>query len=183
MAAADRVVIPCQLEARAADGLVERREVLVLLKGEAGASWRILLTQVDRRKTTTYQAVLAALAPWQPHLCTTTILHSEPLNQAHIARTDLCRTTHTMHGRKNICPKGQGPFLLLASRGGRAAGRRFIEAVKIHLHLANVGDAKSLVIHPDSTTHQQLTDAEQVAAGISPDMIRISVVRLSPLGV
>jgi O-acetylhomoserine (thiol)-lyase len=47
--------------------------------------------------------------------------------------------------------------------------------VKLHSHLANVGDAKSLVIHPASTTHQQLTDEEQIAAGIAPDMIRISV--------
>jgi O-acetylhomoserine (thiol)-lyase len=51
----------------------------------------------------------------------------------------------------------------------------FIEADEIYSHLANVGDAKSLVIHPGSTTHQQLTDDEQVAAGISPDMIRIAV--------
>jgi len=72
-------------------------------------------------------------------------------------------------------PKGSGAIFTFGIKGGRAAGRRFIEAVKIHSHLANVGDAKSLVIHPGSTTHQQLTDEEQVAAGISPDMIRISV--------
>jgi O-acetylhomoserine (thiol)-lyase len=72
-------------------------------------------------------------------------------------------------------PKGPGAIVTFGIKGGRAAGRRFIEAVKIHSHLANVGDAKSLVIHPGSTTHQQLTDAEQIAAGISPDMIRISI--------
>ncbi len=72
-------------------------------------------------------------------------------------------------------PKGPGAIFTFGIKGGRAAGRRFIEAVKIHSHLANVGDAKSLVIHPGSTTHQQLTDEEQVAAGISPDMIRISI--------
>jgi O-acetylhomoserine (thiol)-lyase len=72
-------------------------------------------------------------------------------------------------------PKGPGSIFSFGINGGREAGRRFIEAVKIHSHLANVGDAKSLVIHPGSTTHQQLTDDEQVAAGISPDMIRISV--------
>ncbi len=72
-------------------------------------------------------------------------------------------------------PKGAGAIFTFGIKGGRAAGRRFIEAVKIHSHLANVGDAKSLVIHPGSTTHQQLTDEEQVVAGISPDMIRISV--------
>jgi O-acetylhomoserine (thiol)-lyase len=72
-------------------------------------------------------------------------------------------------------PKGPGAIFTFGIKGGRDAGRRFIEAVKIHSHLANVGDAKSLVIHPGSTTHQQLTDEEQVASGISPDMIRISV--------
>jgi O-acetylhomoserine (thiol)-lyase len=72
-------------------------------------------------------------------------------------------------------PKGPGAIFTFGIKGGRAAGRRFIEAVKLHSHLANVGDAKSLVIHPGSTTHQQLTDEEQLAAGLSPDMIRISV--------
>ena len=72
-------------------------------------------------------------------------------------------------------PRGAGAIFTFGIKGGRAAGRRFIEAVKIHSHLANVGDAKSLVIHPGSTTHQQLTDEEQIAAGISPDMIRISI--------
>jgi O-acetylhomoserine (thiol)-lyase len=72
-------------------------------------------------------------------------------------------------------PKGPGAIFTFGIKGGRDAGRRFIEAVTLHSHLANVGDAKSLVIHPGSTTHQQLTDEEQVAAGISPDMIRISV--------
>jgi len=72
-------------------------------------------------------------------------------------------------------PKGPGSVFTFGIKGGRAAGRRFIEAVKLHSHLANLGDAKSLVIHPASTTHQQLTDEEQIAAGIGPDMIRISV--------
>jgi chromosome partitioning protein len=79
----------CQLEARAADGLVDLLEVMGLLKGEDFTQWHILLTRVDRRKTTTNQAVLAALAPWQPHLFTTTIPQSEPLNQAQIERTDI----------------------------------------------------------------------------------------------
>ncbi len=76
---------------------------------------------------------------------------------------------------KKYLPKGPGAIFTFGIKGGRAAGRRFIEAVKIHSHLANVGDAKSLVIHPGSTTHQQLSDAEQIEAGISPDMIRISI--------
>ena len=55
------------------------------------------------------------------------------------------------------------------------AGRRFIDSVKLLSHLANVGDAKTLVIHPASTTHQQLSESEQLSAGVSPDYIRLSV--------
>ncbi|MDW8468907.1 MAG: O-acetylhomoserine aminocarboxypropyltransferase [Burkholderiales bacterium] len=76
---------------------------------------------------------------------------------------------------KKYLPKGPGSIFAFGVKGGREAGRRFIEAVKLHSHLANVGDAKSLVIHPASTTHQQMSDEEQIAAGIGPDMIRISV--------
>ena len=76
---------------------------------------------------------------------------------------------------KKYLPKGPGAIFTFGINGGRAAGRRFIEATKLHSHLANVGDAKSLIIHPASTTHQQLTDDEQIEAGITPDMIRISV--------
>jgi O-acetylhomoserine (thiol)-lyase len=76
---------------------------------------------------------------------------------------------------KKYLPKGPGAIFTFGIKGGREAGKRFIEAVKLHSHLANVGDAKSLVIHPGSTTHQQLTDEEQIASGITPDMIRISV--------
>ncbi|HTS50781.1 MAG TPA: PLP-dependent transferase, partial [Bryobacteraceae bacterium] len=60
-------------------------------------------------------------------------------------------------------------------RGGLEAGKRFIESLKLFSHLANVGDAKSLVIHPASTTHQQLSDEEKKMGGISDDMIRLSV--------
>ena len=76
---------------------------------------------------------------------------------------------------RKYLPKGPGSIFTFGVKGGRAACRRFIEAVKLHSHLANVGDAKSLVIHPASTTHQQLSDEEQMAAAIAPDMIRISV--------
>ncbi|MFN6140913.1 MAG: PLP-dependent transferase, partial [Pseudanabaena sp.] len=55
------------------------------------------------------------------------------------------------------------------------AGRSFINAVKLASHLANVGDAKTLVIHPTSTTHQQLSESEQKSAGVTPDLIRVSV--------
>jgi O-acetylhomoserine (thiol)-lyase len=60
-------------------------------------------------------------------------------------------------------------------RGGREAGQRFIQSLRLWSHLANVGDAKSLVIHPASTTHRQLSDDELVAAGISGGTIRLSV--------
>jgi len=55
------------------------------------------------------------------------------------------------------------------------AGRKLINSVKLFSHLANVGDSKSLIIHPASTTHQQLTEAEQLAAGVTPGLIRLSV--------
>ncbi len=72
-------------------------------------------------------------------------------------------------------PKGAGAIFSFDLEGGRDAGRRFIEALDIWSHLANVGDAKSLVIHPASTTHRQLSDAELAAAGISAGTIRLSV--------
>jgi len=72
-------------------------------------------------------------------------------------------------------PKGCGAILTFGIKGGLEAGRKFIDNVKLLSHLANLGDAKSLVIHPASTTHQQLTDEQQLAAGISKDMIRMSV--------
>ena len=60
-------------------------------------------------------------------------------------------------------------------KGGLEAGRRFIDSVQLLSHLANIGDAKSLVIHPASTTHQQLHDEEKEACGITNDMIRLSI--------
>ncbi len=72
-------------------------------------------------------------------------------------------------------PKGASAILSFGIRGGQAAGARFIEAVQFLSHLANVGDAKTLVIHPASTTHRQMSEEQQLAAGVSPDMIRLSV--------
>ena len=76
---------------------------------------------------------------------------------------------------KKYLPKGQGAILGFGIAGGRGAGVKFIENVKLASHLANVGDSKTLVIHPASTTHQQLTEAEQLAAGVTDDYIRVSV--------
>jgi O-acetylhomoserine (thiol)-lyase len=72
-------------------------------------------------------------------------------------------------------PRGAGAIFAFDLRGGREAGRRFIQTLQLWSHLANVGDAKSLVIHPASTTHRQLSDDELVAAGISAGTIRLSV--------
>jgi O-acetylhomoserine (thiol)-lyase len=71
--------------------------------------------------------------------------------------------------------RGSGSIFTFGIKGGRPAGKRLIEAVQLFSHLANVGDCKSLVIHPASTTHQQLTDEELEACGIGPEMIRLSV--------
>ncbi len=60
-------------------------------------------------------------------------------------------------------------------KSGRDAGRRFIDALKLHYHVANIGDARSLAIHPASTTHSQLDEAEQVRTGVTPGYVRLSV--------
>ncbi|KKX54914.1 MULTISPECIES: homocysteine synthase [Brevibacillus] len=76
---------------------------------------------------------------------------------------------------KKYLPKGAGAILTFGIRGGVAEGKKLIESVKLFSHLANVGDSKSLIIHPASTTHQQMNESEQLAAGVTPGMIRISV--------
>ena len=72
-------------------------------------------------------------------------------------------------------PKGAGSILSFGIQGGVQAGAKFIEHAQFLSHLANVGDAKTLIIHPASTTHRQLSEEQQIAAGVSPDMVRISV--------
>lgn len=72
-------------------------------------------------------------------------------------------------------PKGQGAILTFGIKGGAAAGVKVIENVKLFSHLANVGDSKSLIIHPASTTHQQLSVEEQKAAGVTPELLRLSI--------
>lgn len=84
--------------------------------------------------------------------------------------------SHPWHHRaRHYLRNGFGCVLTFGIRGGEAAGRAFIDSLQLASHLANVGDSKSLVIHPASTTHQQLTDEEQLASGVSPDLIRVSV--------
>lgn len=72
-------------------------------------------------------------------------------------------------------PRGCGAVFTFGVKGGRETGARFIEELQLISHLANIGDVKTLIIHPGSTTHQQLTDEQQEAAGVSPDLVRISV--------
>ncbi len=81
--------------------------------------------------------------------------------------------THAL-GEKYL-PKGQGALVGFGIKGGKAAAVKFIESCRLFSHLANIGDAKSLVIHPASTTHEQLSEKEQAAAGVTPDFIRLSV--------
>ncbi|BCS54010.1 O-acetylhomoserine aminocarboxypropyltransferase/cysteine synthase family protein [Geobacter sp. SVR] len=76
---------------------------------------------------------------------------------------------------RKYLPKGEGAIIGFGIKGGIEAGKKFIDNVKLLSHLANIGDAKSLVIHPASTTHQQLSEEEQLASGVSPDFIRLSI--------
>jgi O-acetylhomoserine (thiol)-lyase len=76
---------------------------------------------------------------------------------------------------KKLLPRGAGSIVSFGIKGGRAAGKKFIEQLKLISHLANVGDAKTLVIHPASTTHQQMDAAQLQAAGIGEELVRLSV--------
>ncbi len=83
---------------------------------------------------------------------------------------------HPFHARaRRYLKNGFGAVLSFGIRGGERAGRTFIDSVELASHLANVGDAKTLVIHPASTTHQQLSEAERKSAGVGPELVRVSV--------
>jgi len=84
--------------------------------------------------------------------------------------------SHPHHERaRNLLRNGFGGVLTFGIKGGFEAGKKFIDSVQLASHLANVGDAKTLVIHPPSTTHSQLSEAEQRSAGVTPDQVRVSV--------
>jgi O-acetylhomoserine (thiol)-lyase len=84
--------------------------------------------------------------------------------------------SHPHHQRAaTYLPDGPGSVFAFGVRGGRDAGARFINSVRLASHLANIGDVRTLVIHPASTTHRQLTDAQLRAAGVEPELVRISV--------
>ena len=72
-------------------------------------------------------------------------------------------------------PKGSGSVLSFEIKGGIEAGKKFIEALNLHSHVANIGDVRSLAIHPASTTHSQLSADEQLTAGVTPGLVRLSV--------
>lgn len=76
---------------------------------------------------------------------------------------------------KKYLPNGQGAILTFGVKGGKEAARKLIDSVELFSHLANIGDSKTLIIHPASTTHQQLSDEEQKASGVTPELIRLSV--------
>ena len=77
--------------------------------------------------------------------------------------------------QQRYLPNGGGAILAFGIKGGAEAGRAFIEGLELFSHLANVGDVRSLAIHPASTTHSQLTEAEQVTAGVTPELVRLCV--------
>jgi O-acetylhomoserine (thiol)-lyase len=76
---------------------------------------------------------------------------------------------------KKYLPKGQGAIIAFGIKGGRDAGQRFIDGLELFSHVANIGDVRSLAIHPASTTHSQLTPEEQLATGVSPDLVRLCI--------
>jgi O-acetylhomoserine (thiol)-lyase len=77
-------------------------------------------------------------------------------------------------GRK-YGPRGTGAVVGFTIKGGPDAGKRFVDGLELHSHVANIGDVRSLVIHPASTTHAQLSPEQQLAAGVSPALVRLSV--------
>ena len=80
------------------------------------------------------------------------------------------------HARQlRYLPNGGGAILTFGIKGGKEAGSRFIEGLQLFSHLANVGDVRSLAIHPATTTHSQLTEEEQATTGVTPDLIRLCI--------
>ncbi|KXX61293.1 hypothetical protein AZG88_34385 [Rhodococcus sp. LB1] len=76
---------------------------------------------------------------------------------------------------QQLTPKGPGAIVTFELAGGVDAGKKFVNALTLHSHVANIGDVRSLVIHPASTTHSQLTPEEQLAAGVTPGLVRLAV--------
>ncbi len=102
-----------------------------------------------------------------------TFLEGHPM-ASHVTYPGLPGSRHRRHVDKYL-PRGAGAVFSFDCQGGRAGGQQFIRGVTLWSHLANVGDSKSLIIHPASTTHRQLGDDELRAAGVGPGTIRLSV--------
>ena len=97
-------------------------------------------------------------------------------------RPEVTKVIHPAHHKgvaaertKKYLPRGQGGLLGIELAGGAEAGRRFIDALQMFYHVANIGDARSLAIHPATTTHSQLSADEQLATGVSPGYVRLSI--------
>jgi O-acetylhomoserine (thiol)-lyase len=110
------------------------------------------------------------------------VANAEAVSKFLVAHPAVAWVTHPSLGShpdyelaKQLMPKGAGAMIAFGVKGGRAAGAAFIERLQVFSHLANVGDAKSLVIHPASTTHQQMSAADLKAAGIGEELVRLSV--------
>ena len=87
------------------------------------------------------------------------------------------------HARQQkYLPNGGGAILAFGIKGGKEAGSRFIEGLELFSHLANVGDVRSLAIHPATTTHSQLIEEEQLTAGVTPDLVRLCIGTRDPGG-
>jgi len=84
-------------------------------------------------------------------------------------------SSHWHERQQRYMPRGGGAIVAFGIEGGADAGRRFIEGLELFSHLANVGDVRSLAIHPASTTHSQLTEAEQISTGVTPDLVRLCI--------
>jgi O-acetylhomoserine (thiol)-lyase len=83
---------------------------------------------------------------------------------------------HPLHAsQKKYCPKGAGSVFTFGLKGGYEAGVKLVNGVRIFSHLANIGDTRSLIIHPASTTHRQLSDEDRIRAGAGPEVVRLSV--------
>ena len=128
---------------------------------QPGHERRQLLGRVDRPSPEVIQQPEDAFAILVAHE------HDDP------RRIDAPRVTDRRAGA--YLKGGRGGLVGFELAGGMEAGRRFIDALKMFYHVANIGDARSLAIHPASTTHRQLTPEQQVAAGAGPDVVRLSV--------
>ena len=86
-----------------------------------------------------------------------------------------CRRTAITTLARKYLPRGAGAVFTFGVKGGYKAGIRMVESVRLFSHLANIGDTRSLILHPASTTHRQLTDEQREGAGAGPDVIRLSI--------